>query len=172
MMTNRSINQRTEPRQDQATDILTFLKRISGTSPVDVINGRMIVEPQAAAAAASNATDTDLEYIRKAHEMAMACQEPAAFEMQDAEFHKRIFASTRNELLTSLHDILRVIRNQKAWIEIKRRGFTEERRLAYCADHDAILKALYARNAEGAAMAMRAHLTSVNRNLFGRGGTY
>jgi DNA-binding FadR family transcriptional regulator len=171
-MPNHSISPKSDPKQDHATDILTLLKRISGTSPVDVINGRMIVEPQAAAAAASNATDTDLEYIRKAHEMAVACQEPAAFEMQDAEFHKRIFASTRNELLTSLHDILRVIRNQTAWIEIKRRGFTEERRLAYCEDHDIILKALYARDAESASLAMRNHLTSVNSNLFGSGGTY
>jgi DNA-binding FadR family transcriptional regulator len=154
-------------QHDQGADIYGVLQRISGASPVDVMNVRMMVEPHAAAAAASNATDADLSLIKDAHETAIACTEATAFEVQDAEFHKRIFSATRNELLTCLHDILRVIRNQTPWVEIKRRSYSEERRLAYCEDHAVIVKALYARDATGAANAMRTHLAAVNRNLFG-----
>jgi DNA-binding FadR family transcriptional regulator len=150
-------------------DLFAILQRIEGTSPVDVLNVRMMVEPQAAAAAASNATEADLAAIRDAHEAAMAANEQSLFESLDAEFHKRIFAATRNELMTCLHDILRVIRNQSPWIEIKRRSYTEARRQGYCADHAAIVGALYGRDAAGAAAAMRAHLLSVNQNLFSGG---
>jgi DNA-binding FadR family transcriptional regulator len=157
---------RIDYQHEYGNDIFGVLQKISGSSPVDVMNVRMMVEPQAAAIAASNATDADLSLIFEAHQVASACKEVAAFEVQDAEFHKRIFAATRNELLTSLHDILRVIRNQSAWIENKRRSFSEARRLAYCAEHAQIHRALSARDAEGAANAMRAHLVAVNRNLF------
>jgi DNA-binding FadR family transcriptional regulator len=153
-------------QHEYGSDIFGVLQKISGASPVDVMNVRMMVEPQAAAVAASNATDADLSLILEAHEAATACKEVAAFEAQDAEFHKRIFAATRNELLTSLHDILRVIRNQSAWIENKRRSFSEIRRLAYCSDHKTIVQALYARDPERAAAAMRHHLIAVNSNLF------
>ena len=166
-MNTRTLQLKMDYRQDQSTDIFGLLQRITGTGPVDVMNVRMMVEPQAAAAAASNATDADLTNIREAHEIAMASKEPASFEAQDAEFHKRIFSATRNELLTCLHDMLRVIRNQSSWVEIKRRSYSEERRLGYCADHDTIVKALYARDAKAAETAMRAHLMAVNRNLFG-----
>jgi DNA-binding FadR family transcriptional regulator len=154
-------------QHEQGADIYGVLQRISGASPVDVMNLRMMVEPYAAAAAASNATDADLALIKEAHHAATICIEASAFEMQDAEFHKRIFAATRNELLTCLHDILRVIRNQIPWIEIKRRSYSDDRRLSYCDDHAAILAALYARNPELASNTMRAHLVCVNRNLFG-----
>jgi DNA-binding FadR family transcriptional regulator len=172
MMRDRGLLLKMDYRHEQGTDIFGLLQRISGTSPVDVMNVRMMVEPQAAAVAASNATDTDLNHIREAHEAAIECHEPATFELLDAEFHKRIFAATRNELLTCLHDILRVIRNQTPWIEIKRRSYSEDRRLAYCDDHELILKSLFARDAESAAKTMRAHLVSVNRNLFGSSGVY
>jgi DNA-binding FadR family transcriptional regulator len=126
-------------RHEQCTDIFGLLQRISGTSPVDMMNVRMMVEPQAAAAAASNATDADLNHIREAHEAAIDCHEPATFELLDAEFHKRIFAATRYQLLTCLHDILRLIRNQTQWIEIKRHSYSEDRRPVYCDDYELIL---------------------------------
>jgi DNA-binding FadR family transcriptional regulator len=147
--------------------MLGLLQRISGTSPVDVMAARLMVEPHAAAAAAVNATTADLSSIREAHEDATRETDPGSFEKLDAEFHVRIFAATRNELLLSLHDILRVIRNQPAWIEMKRRRYTEARRRGYCEDHETIVHALFARNSDLASETMKTHLVNVHRNLFG-----
>jgi DNA-binding FadR family transcriptional regulator len=169
-MVSRHVGRGTIIRTESGDDLLGIMQRISGTSPLDIMNVRMIVEPQAAAAAAANASEADLTSIRDAHERASAALETAAFESWDAEFHQRIFASTRNEFLTNLHDILRVIRNRAPWTEIKRRSFSEERRASYCGDHRMILDALRSRDADGAAQAMKAHLISVNRNLFGGNG--
>jgi DNA-binding FadR family transcriptional regulator len=156
-----------EIRQPDSADMLDLLQNISGTSPVDVMAARMMVEPHAASAAASNASISDLARIREAHEDALRETDPASFEKLDAEFHVQIFAATRSELLVSLHDILRLVRNQPAWIEMKRRRYTEERRQGYCRDHDAIVQALLSRNAGLASEAMKIHLHHVHRNLFG-----
>jgi DNA-binding FadR family transcriptional regulator len=74
---------------------------------------RLMVEPHAAAAAV-NATTADLASIGETHEDATREFDARSFEKLDAEFHVRIFAATRDELLLGLHDILRVIRNQPA----------------------------------------------------------
>jgi DNA-binding FadR family transcriptional regulator len=88
------------------------------------------------------------------------------FERWDAELHQRIFVGTRNELLSHLHEILRLIRSQDLWLDIKRRSFSPDRRNIYCQEHAAIVAALLRRDAEAAANAMRAHLETVSRNLF------
>jgi DNA-binding FadR family transcriptional regulator len=166
MLKSRVSPGRIDLKPTESTEMLGLLQRISGTSPVDVMAARLMVEPHAAAAAAVNATTADLEKIREAHEDAVGEIEPGRFEKLDAEFHVRVFAATRNELLLSLHDILRVIRNQPAWIEMKRRRYTEARRRGYCDDHEAIVQALFVRNADLASERMKMHLVNVHRNLF------
>jgi DNA-binding FadR family transcriptional regulator len=166
-MKTKTVSSRLELKPTDTVEMLGLLQRISGTSPVDVMAARLMVEPHAAAAAAVNATTADLTGIREAHEDAARETDPGSFEKLDAEFHVRIFAATRNELLLSLHDILHVIRSQPAWIEMKRRRYTEVRRRGYCEDHEAIVQALFARNSDVASRAMKSHLVHVHGNLFG-----
>ena len=156
-----------EAEANANADLLAIMQRIAGTGPLDVMNVRMIIEPQAAAAAAATATDAELAHILRAHEAASAAGEPGLFEALDGDFHRAIFLSTRNEFLTSLQDMLGVVRSRSAWIEIKRQTFSEERRLIYCHEHGLILEALLARDSDAAAQAMRSHLATVNRILFG-----
>lgn len=151
---------------DIGEDLLAVLRRIPGTSPFDIMNVRLILEPQAAEAAATNASEAALALIRDAHEAAARATEFTDFERWDAEFHKRIFASTRNELLADLDDMVQLVRNQPPWTELKRRSFGAERRLSYCREHEQLLVALERRDARGAAGAMRTHLELVARNLF------
>ena len=148
-------------------NLMAVLRRISGTSPLDIMNVRKIVEPQAAEVAATQASEAALATIREAHEAAQKAVHMDAFERWDAEFHKRIFVSTRNEFLTNLDEMVRVIRSQPPWTELKRRSFNNDRRLLYCREHDCILLALEQRDAHRAAQAMRAHLETVAKNLFG-----
>lgn len=147
-------------------DLLAIMTSIAGSSPLDVMKVRMIVEPQAAAVAAANARESDIETIRHAHQMAVASLEKDAFEGWDGEFHKRIFESTRNDFLTTLHDILLAIRSRPQWIELKRKTFSPSRRAQYCEEHAAILGAIEDRDAQSAAETMRTHMMAVQRNMF------
>jgi DNA-binding FadR family transcriptional regulator len=145
---------------------LNIIQKLSGVSPIDMMAVRRIIEPRAAALAATNASASDLNEIASIHSASVDAHEMETFERWDAELHQKIFAATRNELLNHLHEMLRMIRGQELWLAIKRRSFSPERRNAYCQEHGAITAALLRRDAEAAASAMRAHLDTVSRNLF------
>ncbi len=142
------------------------IHNLLGVSPIDMMAVRHILEPRAAALAATNASASDLDSIAAAHEAADAAEDMETFERYDGEFHQRIFAASRIELLNYLHDMLLLVRSQELWVQIKRRSFSPARRQAYCAEHAAIVQALLRRDADAADSAMRVHLDSVARNLF------
>jgi DNA-binding FadR family transcriptional regulator len=164
---SREVGRGTMIKEQQSSEMIDIMQRIAGTSPLDIMNMRLIIEPQAAASAATNASESELKNIRLAHEGAIASSTIETFEQADSEFHRRIFMSTRNEFLHNLHDMLLAIRGRQPMVEIRRRNFSEERRLEYCDQHEAIVDALVARDSNGAAKAMRAHLVARSRNLFG-----
>jgi DNA-binding FadR family transcriptional regulator len=142
--------------------------RMEGTSPADMMEIRQLLEPAAAAFAATNASLSELNAVKEAHEAARRALDMPSFEDCDAEFHHRIFACSRNEFLKEIHNLMRILRNQAPWFEMKRRSFSEERRLTYCSEHQRIVDALMSRDPEGARQAMLAHLQTVERNLLGR----
>ena len=150
------------PREPALADIL---RRMEAASPADMMEIRRLLEPAAAAFAATNASTTELDRVAEAHRLASAATEMQAFERFDAELHHRIFACSRNELLREMHNVLRVLRGQNAWFEMKRRSFTEERRQRYCQEHQALVDALFRRDPEAARSAMLSHLQSVEANL-------
>jgi DNA-binding FadR family transcriptional regulator len=164
---SREVGRGTMIREQPSSDMIELMQRIAGTSPLDIVNMRLIIEPQAAASAATNASESELRGIRLAHEAAAAATAPQDYEPADTEFHRRIFMSTRNQFLHDLHDMLLVIRGREPMVEMRRRNFSEERRLAYSSQHGAIVSALISRDSDEAAKAMRAHLMARSRDLFG-----
>src|ERR1700677_1595588 len=166
----REVGRGTFLRHDVSLDFMAIIQKLTGVSPMDMMAVRQIFEPRVAALAATNASARDLREIEAAHAAAVEAADMASFEHWDAELHQRIFAGSRNELLDHLHEFLRLIRSQDQWLDIKRRSFSPERRRAYCQEHAAIVEALMRRDAEAASTAMRAHLDTVSRNLFGGAG--
>lgn len=152
---------------DLDADLLALLERVAGTGPFDVQAVRYLVEPYAAQSAASTASAADLALIRETHLTALRTTDMESFERLDGEFHRLIFAATRNGVLTCLYEMLRIIRSQSAWVDIKRRSFSEARRREYCNEHEVIVDALFDHNPIAAAQAMQVHLASVSSNLFG-----
>jgi DNA-binding FadR family transcriptional regulator len=165
-MVERQVGRGTFLRHDAKDDFIGLIQKLSGVSPIDMMAVRRIIEPRATALAAANASAGDLNEIAAVHSASLEAVEMETFERFDAEFHQRIFAATRNDLLNHLHEMLRLIRGQELWLAIKRRSFSPERRNAYCQEHGAIVAALLRRDAESAAIAMRSHLETVSRILF------
>ena len=168
---SREVGRGTFLRPDDRLDFADVIHKLTGVSPIDMMAARQIFEPRAAALAATNASASDLRDIALAHAAAVEAPDMETFEHWDAELHQRIFVGTRNELLNHLHEILRLIRNQDLWRDIKRRSFSPQRRLVYCEEHKAIVDALMRRDAETAAGAMRLHLDTVSKNLFAQNGS-
>ena len=141
--------------------------RMEGAGPSDILEIRQLLEPAAAAFAAANAGFGELNAVREAHQFAIKSKDMPTFERWDAEFHQRIFSCSRNELLKEIHNLVRILRNQSPWFEMKKRSFSEERRRHYCEEHQAVVDALLNRNPSQASDAMFTHLQTVARNLLG-----
>ncbi len=165
---SRHIGRGTFVRSANGGSLSEIAQRMSGASPADMMEIRLLLEPSAAAFAATNASASELASVEEAHRNAVAAMDMPTFEHWDAEFHHRIFASSRNALLKDMHSLLSLLRNQSPWFEMKARAFSEERRLRYCSEHLALLKNLVSCDPDGARSAMRGHLTTVRANLLGK----
>ena len=86
----------------ETAELADIVQRVTGVSPADLMAARLIVEPQAAAIAAKNASFADLQAIAEAHHQASEAHQTDEFEHWDTQFHQRLFAATRNELTHAL----------------------------------------------------------------------
>jgi DNA-binding FadR family transcriptional regulator len=138
------------------------------TSPAEIMQVRIVIEPPVAALAARIATSADLDRIRAHLDAGGACTDFETFEAADARLHRTIAEAAHNGLLLKMFDVMNTARALPVWGSLKRRTSTPERRSCYHAEHTAVVEALHDRDPGGAEAAMRAHLENVADNLLGR----
>ena len=137
------------------------------TSPAEIMQVRLLLEPQIAPLAARFANQTDLERIAHCLNRGGATPDYDGFENWDSAFHRAIAQAAHNGLLLTLFDTMNAARHLPIWGGIKRRTATRERLSRYHADHTLILKALRERDPDAAQYHMREHLINVTNNLLG-----
>jgi GntR family transcriptional regulator, uxu operon transcriptional repressor len=135
------------------------------TSPAEIMDTRLMIEPEVAAHAARSATPSDLEQITRCMDRGNACEAYVDFEAWDSAFHRAIAASVHNGLLLRMFDTMNAARDLPLWGKSKLRSATAERRAAYEDQHAAIVAALEDRDPNLARSSMREHLESVRTNL-------
>jgi DNA-binding FadR family transcriptional regulator len=163
---SRHVGRGTIVNERPSDELVRLMDKISGAAPIDILNLRLIVEPQATAIAATTASTVELAAIAETNDAANAAKSQEAFEQLDNEFHGRIFAATRNEFLIYLHRALSIVRFRPKMQEIRKRAYSAETRELYRNQHEEIIRALERRDAPAAALAMRHHLASRRRNYF------
>jgi DNA-binding FadR family transcriptional regulator len=116
---------------------------------------RSMLEVENAGAAAANATDDDIDDLRRLlHQMEEAADSPELFAARDSEFHRRIAAATHNPLLAVLLDSL-----QDLMAEVRRFvSTTPGLAIRVMPTHLQIVEGIAARNSDAAREAMREHL--------------
>jgi DNA-binding FadR family transcriptional regulator len=152
---------------DRTSELCAIIRCMTEASPADLIAVRLIIEPQAAAITAKNAGSSDLQAIAEANFHATEALQTDEFEHWDSQFHQRLFAATRNELLLSIHGMLQGVCSRYALIELKRKYFSLDRRRDYCAQHAKVVIALANRDAHGAAREMLRSVKAIEAALFG-----
>lgn len=150
----------------------TAVKRTpADTSPAEIIQARLLIEPPVTALAARHATQTDLQRIGRCVDglgEALVDEDPDLLETWDRRLHRAIAHATHSGLLEHLCDVMHTARELPVWGSLKRRTHTIEHRRLYHRQHVAIVAALRDRDPELAEEAMRTHLESVASNLLGR----
>lgn len=136
-------------------------------SPADVIAVRFLLEPQVMPMVVARATVRDLEKLDRCLERCDAAETYSEFERWDLALHRTFVEATHNPLLLRLYDAVESARHGYLWGELKRRTDTGARRAQYRREHHAIVAALQVRDGRAAVRAMRAHLESIEANLFG-----
>lgn len=138
---------------------------LADISPRDLIEARLLIEPQAAAAAAANATDADVQRLTRAQDASRNTDVMEEFERQDAEIHRLLFVMTRNSVMLHVDHALCGMRANADWLAAKRRAYSQELKARYVKQHADIIEAVRLRSPKAAREAMTVHLEEVRRAL-------
>ncbi|OGA50464.1 MAG: hypothetical protein A3F74_03390 [Betaproteobacteria bacterium RIFCSPLOWO2_12_FULL_62_58] len=140
---------------------------VSNTSPAELMEARLRLEPALAELIATNATPADFERMEMCLERAERATTLDEFELWDAALHQTLATATHNRFVIRVLDMVTAVRQQAEWGKLKDRIVTPERRIKYQEEHRDIVRALKDRDAERARAYIIAHLQHARRNLFG-----
>lgn len=137
------------------------------TSPAELMEARLAMEPAIIEMAIRNANQADLQRMDACCVNAENAETLEAFEHWDAELHQAIADAAHNSFVANVFMLMKTVRAQGDWGQLKKKSVTPERRLAYQIEHRAIVDALRDRDAVRARELTLAHLLHVRQNLLG-----
>ncbi|MCI3953240.1 MAG: deoR-like helix-turn-helix domain protein [Burkholderiales bacterium] len=137
------------------------------TSPAELMEARLRIEPALAELIVTNATPADFERMEMCLDKAERATTLNEFELWDAALHQAIAKATHNRFVIRVLDMVTAVRQQAEWGKLKDRIVTPERRIQYQEEHRNIVRALRERDAERARAFIIIHLQHARRNLFG-----
>lgn len=143
------------------------LDSVAHTSPAELMEARLRIEPALAELIVTNATPADFERMETCLEKAERATGLDEFELWDAALHQALATATHNRFVIRVLDMVTAVRQQAEWGKLKDRIVTPQRRLKYQEEHRNIVHALKERDAERARAFIITHLQHARRNLFG-----
>ncbi len=146
---------------------LTNQQEISSiTSPLEMVEVRIALEPQIVRLAIANASYRDLEELRKALHQCEDCGGDAEkFARADTAFHMALANCSKNKLLHWVYERISEVRRFSQWRSMKAKLLTPERIGYYNKQHRAIYEAIAARHTSEAVDIMKKHLYGVHDDL-------
>jgi len=139
---------------------------IEEVSPEDLMEARLLIEPQIVALAVRRATLSELSNLRDLVSKGRDCNSMVEFEAIDHSFHDALTAAAKNSYLSGIIRRMQAVRRSPAWGALRRKGLNEDRRRSYQRQHEAIMDALEARDHDTAERLMREHLEDVRANIW------
>lgn len=133
-------------------------------NPADVIELRIMFEPQLARLAAIRGSANDIAQITRA----AATRPDTEYGAADLAFHREVARASRNDLAKEMYELLRQVGTDSR-VQLSQQAPTcPKRRAIRDAEHMAVAQAIAARDPERAAHAMLLHLTEVQRLIHNR----
>jgi DNA-binding FadR family transcriptional regulator len=138
---------------------------VGETTPMEVMEARLSIEPALAALSAKRALPADIERMRHLARRVMEARDPDSTELWDGALHRLIAQAAGNRPLMTMFSLLDEVRATEGWREIRSKVRSLETLKVSTREHHAIIDAIEAGGAEAAAAAMRAHLSTLMGNL-------
>jgi DNA-binding FadR family transcriptional regulator len=137
------------------------------TSPAEVLEVRLLIEPLVARMAATRATAAEIAQMERLLDKADNAGDPSTWEGWDITLHRAVAQAGHNALLLAIFDAFNAMRRQPTWSKLRAASLTPERLRIYGVHHRTYVGAIAQRDAAGAEEAMRVHIDSVRDNLLG-----
>ncbi|HUD25214.1 MAG TPA: FadR/GntR family transcriptional regulator [Burkholderiaceae bacterium] len=138
------------------------------TSPLELIDVRLGVEPNMVQLAVLNATGRDIDRLANAiARMERSSGDTESFTLWDKEFHELISEATRNPLMVWVYRQINAVRTHGQWTAMKDKVLTPARIAEYNQQHAALYEAIRTRDVEAAVAIITSHLQFARRQLIG-----
>jgi DNA-binding FadR family transcriptional regulator len=137
------------------------------TSPAEMLETRLMLEPLLARMAALRATEAEIGQMQRLLEKSEAAHDAKTWELCDGRLHRAVAEAAHNGLLLSIFDAFNAMRRQAKWSVLREAALNPERHAAYCAHHRAYVAAIAARDPARAEAVMRKHIEAVRDGLLG-----
>ena len=142
------------------------------TSPAEIMEVRLLIEPRIAGLAAIRAKADDIAHMlrcldkldRYLHREDSADQ-GQIYDKWDGTLHQAVAEATQNSLLIGLYEGINSVRSLNVWGRLQTAALTKKRWLLYGKQHHAFVDAIACRDPAAAERHMRQHLETVHKNL-------
>jgi len=138
-----------------------FQRAVTTTSPAEVMDVRLELEPLLARYCALRASADQIAKIRLASAAAASAESTVQFSRSDAAFHRTIAESTNNTLFIAMFESVMTVLRQADWRVMRQTQFSLTRREEVIRQHNAVVSAIADREPVRAEQAMRQHIISV-----------
>jgi len=138
------------------------------TSPLELIETRLAIEPYMVKLVVLNASNRDLNRLEEVLEQASNTDhDPEAFSNADEAFHLMLATCSQNPLLTWIYQRINDIRSHNQWSARKTNILTPQKIQAYNAQHRQLLEAIRQRDQVKASDIISSHLQQARRDITG-----
>lgn len=140
------------------------------TSPTELLEFRLALEPSLAEAVVLNASARDIQKIWDCVNAGDAADTWPKWEQWDRAFHLSVVAATHNRLAIGIYQAIVAIRHEQPWLRLKQGHTDASRWQSYLQQHRRVAERIAARDAKGTADALRDHLMKVRVKMLGTDG--
>lgn len=130
-------------------------------TPAELLELRLAIEPTLVDLIVLKTTDEQLEQLSLIARRGRDVRHWQQAEQSDRTFHNALFDATGNRMFQEFGRLLSAARDSPSWQRLKEGSFSPQEWARYQQDHEAIVAALFARNADTARTALKRHLGGV-----------
>jgi len=135
------------------------------TNPREVMQARLLIEPQIAREAALNATAGDIAELKQCMLASRQAQTWRQYENSDNRLHRAVAEAAHNTVLLALFDTLNAVRRAVVWGRLREKIDRPPSDHHSFKEHELLVRAIEERDMDGAGQAMLRHLSHVQANL-------
>ena len=138
---------------------------VGDTTPVQVMEARLCIEPMLASLCASRALPEDIARMRHLAGRVAESRDADTTELWDGALHRLIAECAHNRPLMTMFALLDEVRASESWRQVRAKARSLETLKVSDREHGAIIDAIAAGQADAAGRAMHAHLSTLMGNI-------